>query len=68
MQCPFCGEEMERGYLKSSQRIHWGKEQKLGFIPDDIHLTKNFWQGFFEGNFVEAYYCKQCKKMIISCE
>ena len=68
MKCPYCNEEMERGYLKSSQRIHWGKEKALGFLPDDIKLTKDFWKGFFEGFYVEAYHCRHCGKIVISPE
>ena len=68
MKCPYCNHEMEHGYIKSSQRMYWGKEEKLGFLPDDIKLTKNFWNGFFEGNFVESHHCSHCKKIVISLE
>ena len=68
MRCPYCREEMEKGYIKSSQYIHWGKERKLGFIPDDLKLIKRNWMGFFEGHFAEAHYCSRCKKIIMDVE
>lgn len=68
MNCPYCNEEMEHGYIKSSQCMHWGKEKALGYFPKDMKLTKNFWKGFFEGNFVEAYHCRHCEKIVISLE
>ena len=68
MKCPYCKEEMELGYIKSSQRMHWGKEQTLGFLPNDIKLTKGFWEGFFHGYFVDAHHCRHCGKIVISLE
>ena len=67
MICPYCHREMEIGYMKSSRFIHWGKEKSLGFIPDDIKLTKGqFFQAFFEGYFVKSYHCSTCNQIIIA--
>ena len=66
MKCPYCGKELEAGYLKSSQRIFWGKERVLGFVRKDIRVTKNGLNGFFEGHFAEAQYCSACQKIIVS--
>ena len=30
MRCPYCLAEMQKGYVKSSQGIHWGPEKELG--------------------------------------
>ena len=67
MICPYCHREMETGYMKSSHFIHWGKDKSLGFIPDDIKLTKGqFFQAFFEGYFVKSYHCSTCNQIIIA--
>lgn len=67
MICPCCNTEMNVGYLKSSHYIHWGKEKSLGFIPDDIKLTKGQrFQGFFEGFYVKSYHCSTCNQIIIA--
>ena len=68
MKCPYCAKEMERGFLKSSRFIHWGKERKLGFLPDDLKLTRNNLDAFFKGYFVESYYCDACRKIVVSAQ
>ena len=69
MTCPYCGKEMERGYIKSPQQIFWSKDSELG--PQDessIKLSGKFWHGFFNGFSVESCYCPDCKKIITSVE
>ena len=66
MNCPYCNKEMDLGYLKSSHFIHWGKDQTLGFLPNDLKLTKLSLEGMLKGNFVESHYCSNCKKIIVS--
>ena len=72
MKCPYCNEEMEKGYIKSSQFIHWGKEHELGLGPDDITLSPNGLKegvkAFFKGHFVEAHRCSRCNKLIVELE
>lgn len=68
MKCPYCKQEMEKGYIKSSQFIHWGKERKLGFVREDLKLAKRSWMGFFEGYFVESHYCSCCRKIFADVE
>ena len=69
MKCPFCNEEMEKGYIKSSHLIHWGKDRKLGFFPnDDLKLVKRGRMGFVRGHFAEAHYCGSCRKIIVELE
>ena len=72
MKCPYCCEEMEKGYIKSSQFIHWGTENELGLGPDDITLSPNGLKegvkAFFKGHFVEAHRCSRCNKLIVSLE
>jgi len=64
MTCPYCGKEMEQGYIKSAQRLFWSKEKELGFQPDSIRLDPSFWTGFFNGFHAESHYCPDCKKII----
>lgn len=65
MQCPYCNEEMKKGYIQSPrQQIFWGEEKrKILIIPlgDDISLS----QGTFNTPYVESYCCLKCKKIII---
>ena len=58
--------EMQKGYVKSSQGIHWGPEKELGAMGNDIHLAKPTWKSMAEGLFVDADFCEMCGKIIIS--
>ena len=40
MTCPFCNEELEKGYIKSSHAIQWGPVRELGLVNGDIVLAK----------------------------
>ena len=68
MNCPFCNKDMKKGFLKSSHHMHWGEEQALGFLPNDLKLTRFSLEGILKGNFVESYYYSECKKIIVSVE
>ena len=66
MDCPYCGKELEAGYIRSSDNMVWSREKELGLIgKEDIRLVKNLWKGMLEGNFVEAHCCRACKKLIV---
>ena len=68
MNCPFCNKDMKKGFLKSSHYMHWGEEKSLGFLPHDLKLTRFSLEAMLKGNFVESYYCSECKKIIVSIE
>ena len=68
MTCPYCGKEMEQGYIKSPQQLFWSKEKELGIESGSIKLSQRFWNGFFNGFSVESCYCPDCKKIITSVE
>ena len=66
MKCPYCGEEMIRGYLMSSRDITFAVDNpNRNFIrfkkSDDLELTKD------SGGIphCEAYRCNSCKKILI---
>ena len=66
MNCPYCSKEMASGFLKSSHFIHWGEEKSLGFLPNDLKLTKLNFEGMLKGNFIESHHCSYCNKIIVS--
>ena len=59
MQCPYCGNEMEKGYLQSRDGIGWGKKEVLIKAFSELLAEKPL------GKTVETYNCRQCKKLII---
>lgn len=65
MKCPYCNEEMRRGYIQSARQIFWGKEKhKISFIPNRDGEF-NISDGILNGATSEANYCEECKKLII---
>ncbi len=74
MQCPFCGNEMEHGTLRSRGYNYFlpeGQRAPIGYTtsslekrnavelpPDPYVLTKPQWP--------EAYCCRGCRKLIVS--
>ena len=61
---------MEKGYLKSSHPMLWGKDKELGPDKEDIRLVrysvKMMLKGMFWGHALDSYRCEECKKIIIS--
>lgn len=65
MKCPFCGNEMEQGYLQSGHIILWtDRRHKVSTKPrgdKDFAIAKNALGG---ANTV-GMNCRKCKKIII---
>ncbi len=59
MQCPYCGNEMEKGYLQSRDGIGWGKKELLVKAFSELFSEKPL------GTAVETYNCRRCKKLVI---
>lgn len=66
MDCPQCGNPMEKGHLSAGgYRIFWTpKEHKFSAIAgaEDVKVQPMSWLG---ENRTEAYICKSCRKMIV---
>ena len=63
MKCPYCGDEMIRGYLMSSRDITFAVAFRIK-KSDDLELSKGS-----EGiPHCEAYRCSSCKKILIDYE
>ena len=65
MKCPYCGEEMIRGYLMSSRDITFAVDNVTKVFrikqSDDLELSK----GSGGIPHCEAYRCSSCKKILI---
>lgn len=66
-ECPNCGSEMKKGYIQSGTRLAWvPKVSKLSIEPSlnkESVLLSN--QSRFSINYVDAYLCEDCKKVLI---
>ena len=65
MKCPYCGEEMIRGYLMSSRDITFAVDNLTKVFrikkSDDLEFSK----GAGAIPHCEAYRCSSCKKILI---
>ena len=69
MECPYCKQEMKRGYLKGDGRsmVRWYEEGQHISIADKVAGTGlpeavEYSWGKFK---LPGEYCKSCKKLII---
>ena len=67
MKCPYCGNEMELGYIQCRDGIAWGKKKKpiAALSALGAELVFNNDTGIFSGSSVETYNCPDCQKLII---
>lgn len=69
MNCPYCVKEMRKGFVRNAdQPIQWIPESskpsiwKTGIAEGAVVLgEESFWKGYC----ADAYYCPQCKFVII---
>ncbi len=69
MECPYCKQEMKRGYLKGDgrQKVRWHEEGKKIALTDKIvgaGILQAVEYGFGTFKLFGAY-CEGCKKLII---
>lgn len=70
MECPYCRQEMKRGYLGGDGRrsVRWHEEGKRLTVADKLvgsgTVAKATW-GTFK---IPGAYCRNCKKLIIDTE
>ncbi|MGI6766423.1 MAG: PF20097 family protein [Lentihominibacter sp.] len=65
MNCPYCGKEMEEGYLQAARGIFFGKKKhKISFLPgqEDVKVAQDTGMGAF----ARSYYCGDCEIIITS--
>ena len=68
MKCPYCGGEMEQGFIQSPQEISWKKGDKIPvfgraqFHEGSVVLS---YLSFMKGSAVTAFLCRSCRKVII---
>lgn len=68
MKCPYCNEEMEKGFIQCRDGVTWTpKKQWIAALSSlgagAIKIGKD--SGLSTNSVAEAYHCEQCKKVII---
>ena len=67
MKCPYCGNEMEKGYIQCRDGVTWTPIKQLvaalSFLgKDSVSLTNG---ASNNSRTVYAYKCSDCKKVVI---
>lgn len=68
MKCPYCGEEMELGYIQCRDGVTWDtKKRMVAVLPSfrSHSIVLGSGGGPFSGASVSAYNCEKCKKIVI---
>ncbi len=59
-KCPYCGYRMQKGVLQSIRKIVFAEEPRFGWYrAQDKRLTR------FYKDYIEAYRCFSCNKIIV---
>ncbi len=59
MLCPYCGEEMEKGYIQTRDMLGWSPKVRA------LSVFSGFFNDIKFGSAVETYNCKKCMKLIL---
>lgn len=63
MICPYCGEEMKKGYVQCRDGMYWNEKKRP--IPALMLGGGRTIQLSYDPSTVEAYCCENCRKVII---
>lgn len=63
-KCPFCGAELEKGYVQALHRMAWVKSpHKLSLLPKEGEILLG--NHMFKDVILDACICKNCQKIIV---
>ena len=68
MDCPYCGQAMEDGYLQSTSPFVWSRELKTILIradeEGDFLACNAGWPGWSDPRYLSTQYCRQCNLLL----
>lgn len=67
MKCPYCGKEMEKGFIHDGNHIRWYPEgmDVFGFYPEEDGAVRlNATGGLMTAAKAESWYCADCRMVI----
>ncbi len=72
MRCPYCDQEMEKGYIQCRDGVYWRKKMTpVPTIPlgkGIVSLNQEKGMPGFGGDATVAFLCVDCKKIVIDCD
>lgn len=66
--CPYCNKKLKSGYVQSTRQIYFNEGNKRIFASGDLKSKCISDLGFLKAPSVKAYYCEDCKKIILDLE
>lgn len=67
MQCPFCKDEMEKGFLQGGTMMVWVKKKHyISMLPKDGEVLLG--RDHFTGVVLPSWICKKCRRVITEYE
>lgn len=63
MNCPYCGNEMEAGWLTATSKIVWDTEPQSGieYLSDKGFYLARTW---IKPSTIRSFYCEDCEVVI----
>lgn len=69
MNCPYCNEKIEKGFIQSAQELSWKNKKsfinKASLNPGSIMLSEF---SILKGSAIISYCCRRCEKITIDFE
>ena len=67
--CPYCGRQLELGYIQSYKPIYFNKGNKARFLASgDLQSFSISSLGAIKAPAAKAAYCASCRKIIVEIE
>ena len=64
LRCPLCGDEIEKGYIQTGERMAWVKQKhKVSLLPKEGEVLLG--NNVFTALIFDAFICRKCKKIIL---
>ena len=71
MECPYCKQEMDLGFIQSRDGVYWVKTKRASSNALPPRRSKDVVPlnvgkvSYFNGGYAEAWLCRACKKVVI---
>lgn len=66
-RCPYCGQELEDGYIQSPSQIYFNRGSKARFFASgDLSSIRISSFGVPRAPYIKAAYCDRCQKLIVN--
>ena len=69
MKCPYCGNDMVKGYIQCRDGVYWAEKQRpvaaVPLLSGNVISLSSDTSGVLSGKSAIAYCCNKCRKIIV---